>query len=141
MLTQSLIDDHRDCDEHLLRSENLLASGDRESAATAWSRFRRALEHHLHSEARVLFVEFEQATGESQGPTAIMRMEHDQMRTMVEQMQQAVDGAEDEAFLDLTETLHLLIQQHNMKEEQMLYPMMEQVLGERAEALIDEHFN
>ncbi len=35
-------------------------------------------------------------------------------------------------FLDLSETLMVLIQQHNMKEEQILYPMADNAIPDSA---------
>jgi len=41
-------------------------------------------------------------------------------------------------FLGLAETLMLLMQQHNMKEEQVLYRMMDQVYGEEVNDLLKQ---
>ena len=48
------------------------------------------------------------------------------MRILVEQVSAALSARDQPAFLGLAETLMLLIQQHNMKEEQILYPMMDE---------------
>jgi hemerythrin-like domain-containing protein len=81
-------------------------------------------------EEEVLFPAFEQATGMTDGgPTFVMRSEHDQMRGLLEQMETAADGGDRDELIDLGDTLLMLIQQHNQKEEQMLYPLAEQALG------------
>jgi iron-sulfur cluster repair protein YtfE (RIC family) len=41
----------------------------------------------------------------------------------------AVANADHDRYLGLSETLNMLMQQHNLKEENMLYPMSDQVLG------------
>ena len=41
-----------------------------------------------------------------------------------------------DGYLGLSETLMVLTQQHNMKEEQMLYHMMDQTFGAEATALL-----
>ena len=40
------------------------------------------------------------------------------------------EHADQPAFEDLAETLLILMQQHNIKEESILYPMCEQLIGE-----------
>ena len=49
------------------------------------------------------------------------------MRTMVEQIRTALSARDMQEFLGLAETLMLLIQQHNMKEEQILFPMVREL--------------
>lgn len=73
-----------------------------------------------------MFPAFEAATGMTQGPTQVMRMEHRQMRGLMAQMQQAWAERDGEAFAGAAETLLILMQQHNMKEENILYPMCDQ---------------
>lgn len=138
MLTAQMTDDHRHCDELFAEAEAAAHEGDAAKAAEVFSAFAEAMEAHLGAEETVLFPEFEAATGMSHGgPTAVMRMEHEQMRAMLSRMQSALAGGDLDEFLGLGETLNVLIQQHNMKEEQMLYPMCDRALGERAAALCE----
>jgi hemerythrin-like domain-containing protein len=80
-------------------------------------------------EEQVMFPAFEQQTGMMGGPTAMMRMEHEQMRNVVEQMKKDLDEKNKNHFFGLSESLMMIIQQHNMKEEQMLYAMADNHLG------------
>jgi hemerythrin-like domain-containing protein len=66
----------------------------------------------------------------SGGPTQIMRMEHEQMRHVIAQMEQDTVSGSFDHFLGLAETFMILVQQHNMKEEQILYNMADQILGD-----------
>lgn len=132
MLTEALMGEHRDCDELFASAESHAADGDAPAAQAAWREFRQALERHIALEEETLFPELEEATGMSDGPTAVMRMEHEQMLAQMERMHSALEDGDLDGFLDLGETLNILIQQHNMKEEQMLYPMCDQTLGSRA---------
>ena len=121
--------DHRSCDELWTRVE---AAGEEgaESIAAAWRRFDRSLRSHLAMEEEVLFPAFEAATGMTDsGPTFVMRMEHDQMRGLLDQMGAALERGDPQALLDQGDTLLMLIQQHNQKEEGMLYPMSERALA------------
>ncbi len=120
--------DHRHCDDSYAVAEENVAAGRWDEAGQSWTVFRNVLETHLNREEGVLFPAFEAQTGNTQGPTAVMRMEHEQMRSLVSEMDEAVVARDADSFLGLAETLMILIQQHNMKEEQILYPMSEQVL-------------
>ena len=74
----------------------------------------------------------EEATGMyMSGPTSVMRMEHGQMRGLFEDIEAALEAKDTSACAGLLETLLILMQQHNMKEEQMLYPMADRNLQER----------
>ena len=59
------------------------------------------------------------------------------MRSIVSEMNDAFSARDADTFLGLAETLMILTQQHNMKEEQILYPMSDQVLSE-PDALIGQ---
>lgn len=127
-------DDHRACDAAWTEVERLVDAGDPDGPA-AFHRFAAAMERHFRMEEDVLFPAFEAATGMSGGPTAVMRMEHEQMRGLLRQMASAAD-ADPEALLDQGDTLLMLVQQHNVKEEGMLYPMCDVRLGGHEDELL-----
>ena len=131
-----LTQDHRDIDEFFTSMENQ-ANDDIKSAKDAYVKFAFELEKHLQMEEKVMFLEFENATGMTQGPTQMMRMEHNQMRELVAQMQNALNAEDKNMFFSISETLMMLMQQHNMKEEQMLYPMAEQHLNPQSDRIMD----
>lgn len=129
--------EHRQCDEAFARAEDAVASGDWAAAQAAFEAFHGAMQRHFALEEEKLFPAFEEATGMSgAGPTQTMRIEHEQMRRLFEEMKQAALARESAQYLGLSETLLLLMQQHNIKEESMMYPMLEQALGSRAGELI-----
>jgi hemerythrin-like domain-containing protein len=72
------------------------------------------------------------------GPTAMMRMEHQQMRGLLDQIGAAMDAGDTEEAMDIGDTLLMLIQQHNVKEEGMLYPMAENMLAGEWAALAEQ---
>ena len=123
-------DDHRECDELWAAVEGAVTSADKAKAAAAWPVFSQRLLKHLKMEEEVLFPAFEAATGMKGGPTAVMRNEHTQMRGVLAEMERRVASGDLDGLLDQGDTLLMLIQQHNAKEEGMLYPMAEQVLGQ-----------
>ena len=132
-----MTDDHRACDERLADVETQVGAGRWPAAQAAWRDFERAIRCHFAREEELLFPAFERATGQAGGPTMVMRMEHDQMRALFAQLETALGGADRDRFLGLSETLMVLMQQHNMKEEQILYPMSERVVA-GAERLLDQ---
>jgi hemerythrin-like domain-containing protein len=137
MLTDFLTADHRRCDALFANAENAANDGDRNAARAAYAEFEAAMAQHLSIEESVLFPEFDARSGTVGGPTAVMRMEHEQMQAMMAQMRHALESGELDDFLGFAETLNILIQQHNMKEEQVLYPICDRVLADYAEALLE----
>ena len=84
----------------------------------------------------MLFPAFEDATGMRMGPTQVMRMEHEQMRAMMNAAAAALAGGDREGFLGQVDSLLITMQQHNMKEENVLYPMCDQHLAIEASGLV-----
>ena len=74
---------HRECDEFFIQAENAIADNNWLLAKQAFSQFSAELTIHFQAEEDILFPEFEQATGITQGPTQVMRGEHQQMRALV----------------------------------------------------------
>ena len=129
-------EDHRACDDLFASAEAAAAKKDWGSARDLFDRFQASMAHHLAMEEQVLFPAFETRTRNSTGPTQVMRSEHEQMRGLMQEMASAAAGSDRDRFLGLSETFNMLMQQHNLKEENMLYPMSDQVLaGERDELI------
>jgi len=129
--------DHRDCDEVFSQMEEAVANNS-DDAIAKFEAFYDDLTNHFKMEEMVLFPQFEQKTGMTQGPTQVMVMEHEQMRGLLSQMVEAIGAKDNDKFFGLSETLMILMQQHNMKEEQMLYTMIQQHLGGDADHLITQ---
>ncbi len=128
--------DHRVCDDLFASAESAVAQKNWDSAQTLFDRFQATMNRHLSREETVLFPAFETRIGNSRGPTEVMRSEHAQMRDLMQGMADAIAANDQNVCLGLSETLNMLMQQHNMKEENMLYPMSDQVLGSDCDDLI-----
>ncbi|MCK9472583.1 hemerythrin domain-containing protein [Sulfurimonas sp.] len=128
--------DHGHCDELFASMEDAVTK-DIGSAKASYEEFAKRTERHFQMEERIMFLEFEQKTGMTQGPTAMMRHEHTQMRNLISDMGKAIDAKDKDKFFGISETLMILMQQHNMKEEQMLYIMAQQHLSAESERIID----
>jgi hemerythrin-like domain-containing protein len=120
--TSFLSQDHQDCDARWAEVEAAAGQGDPALARARFDLFHAAMERHFSFEEKTLFPAFEEATGMRGGPTHVMRHEHAQMRQVLSAMSEAFAGGDVETALDQGDTLMMLIQQHNLKEERMLYP-------------------
>ena len=134
-IKEFLSTDHSRCDEIFANMEEK-AGESLAAARELCEEFKNETERHFQMEERVMFLEFEAKTGMTQGPTAMMRQEHIQMRTLMSQMLEAIDADNKDKFFGLSETLMILLQQHNMKEEQMLYPMAQQHLAAESDRIV-----
>lgn len=131
-----LTDDHRHCDELFAAMEQKASAGTLADARDDYKQFAESTEHHFQMEERVMFPEFEQKTGMTMGPTQVMRHEHQQMRSILKQMEEAIAADNRDKFFGLCETMMIMLQQHNMKEEQMLYSMAQQHLAAESDRIV-----
>ena len=128
-ISETLGEEHRRCDDLFTAAEGAVDAGAWEEAAARLAAFREALEAHLTLEEERLFPALEAAEPHAQGPTAVMRQEHRHMRALAEELGQALAARDRERYLGAAETLLVLMQQHNAKEEHVLYPMSDRLLG------------
>lgn len=128
--------DHKRCDDLYLEAEKAATEGNWNTTRQAYQEFCQSMEQHFSMEEEVLFPDFEQAQGTAMGPTQVMRHEHEQMRNLMASTQKALDTENKDEFLGEAETLLMLMQQHNNKEQMMLYPMTDQVLAPENEQVI-----
>ncbi len=121
--------DHDRLDELFQRFQALKRTKFAEAVAR-FKEFSDGLLQHIAWEEQILFPAFEQRTGlHSGGPTAVMRMEHRQIQSLLglisaelQQGNPATDAAEAE--------LRSVLAAHNLKEEHILYPAIDQTLSE-----------
>ena len=125
---------HRECDHFLAEAEEAAEKGDFDTALERYLAFKNETLKHFDMEEEYLFPMFEQKTGMTQGPTQVMRMEHAQAKSLFEKMDEAYNAKDKERIFGLGESMNILLQQHNAKEEQMLYTMIQQhFMGENDE--------
>lgn len=136
-ISQFLTEDHHRCDELYAQAEASVNAARWDTAGDGFVRFRAALLRHFTMEEETLFPAFEAANGHVFGPTAVMRLEHAQMRDLLNGMARAVDDRDRQAYLGIAETLLVLMQQHNFKEERVLYPMTDSAFGAGTDALLE----
>ena len=137
-ISELMTKDHRHCDDLLAAAEQAVANADWELAQKAFLRFRDGLLDHFDAEESILFPAFESCTGMYRGPTQVMRGEHVQMRQLLIAAETALAEHIADDYNGNAETLLIMMQQHNVKEENILYPMCDQQLAAQLDALLPE---
>ncbi|MBI4213409.1 MAG: hemerythrin domain-containing protein [Chloroflexi bacterium] len=86
------------------------------------------LHRHIFLEEEILFPELE-ARGVV-GPTAVMVQEHGQICDFLERIAMLIrDGAPPDRIQQVFDALRSLLEEHNAKEEQVLYPAADHLLN------------
>ena len=135
-ITEYMSADHQRCDNLFADAEAAATQDDLAATVAGFNAFHQAMIHHLTMEENIMFPAIEEATGMyMSGPTHVMRMEHGQMRGLFEDIEAALKEEDTQACAGLLDTLLVLMQQHNMKEEQMLYPMADRNLQDSEKIL------
>jgi len=118
--------DHDRLDE-LFKTFQKMKRSDFVKAKEAFKEFKFGLQRHIVWEEDVLFPLWEEKTGMSEGgPTFVMRAEHRQIGQQLEAIHDKV--AEQNPDSDQEEQMLLeLLGSHNMKEERVLYPAIDQL--------------
>jgi len=114
----------------LFQSFQALKRSDAAKAKAAFKEFKFGLQRHIVWEEELLFPLWEEKTGLSDGgPTFVMRHEHRRIGEQLEAIHRKV--AEENPDSDQEEqALTALLASHNLKEERVLYPSLDQVTTE-----------
>jgi len=134
-IAELMTQDHRDCDQSFARAETHASRKEWDAAAQALNVFTTELNAHFDAEEEQIFPRFEAVTGMTGGPTQIMRGEHEDMRAIFARLQDAIGRKDADDFAGEAETLLIMMQQHNMKEENILYPMCDANLAAERDKL------
>jgi len=135
-ISTALIRDHRGCDSLIAAAEEAVEKCHWDEAGSLFSDFVASMERHLGKEEEVLFPALERKMGTGMGPVQVMRKEHEDMRRLFREIREDISRQQAEHCLGLSDTLLMLMQQHNLKEESILYPMADQMLaGEQSEMI------
>lgn len=96
-------------------------------ARTAAALLQAALATHAHLEDELLFARLEERLGTQAGPLAVMRLEHDEIEGVLGRLVETEGVIEAKA---LAGRLGELARAHFAKEEQVLFPLAGEILGE-----------
>lgn len=114
---------------------------DPDKARDAFYQFKAGLERHIVWEEELLFPLWERKTGMTHsGPTVVMRAEHRQIHQLLDRIQaaaEATSAAGEEAERALVD----ILTSHNMKEERVLYPAIDQAISDEELAAVFRRLN
>jgi regulator of cell morphogenesis and NO signaling len=112
----------------LFQSFQALKRHDFPKAKEAFKEFKFGLQRHIVWEEDLLFPLWEEKTGMSEGgPTFVMRNEHRQIGEQLEAIHRKVADQNPDSDHEEQALLNILAS-HNMKEERVLYPSIDQVM-------------
>jgi iron-sulfur cluster repair protein YtfE (RIC family) len=131
-----MANDHQRCDALFAHVEACIERREWTQADLSLLSFSEALASHLTREETVLFPAFEQATGSHVGPTGMLRLEHKYIRAIVSRVIEAVERRDANDFFGHASILRIMLQQHNVKEETILYVMIDRILADQREQII-----
>jgi iron-sulfur cluster repair protein YtfE (RIC family) len=135
-IAEFMSSDHRACDEAFAISEQATLGNNWVKAEKSFNDFRVNMTKHFRMEEDKLFPTLISAGGPA-GPVHVMCMEHAQMNSLIDQMEGALIQRDAQRYGGISETLLIVMQQHNLKEEQMLYPIADHFLATQLEKMID----
>jgi regulator of cell morphogenesis and NO signaling len=119
--------DHRRLDD-LMRTFQSEKRRDFSKAKDAFREFLFGLRRHIVWEEDILFSSFEKRSGiGSGGPTAVMRAEHRLINDALDELHEKVRRADPECDAEVRKLTELL-SVHNLKEENILYPMFDEAV-------------
>lgn len=124
LITDFFEQDHQRLDQ--IFADFQQSKQDNERAIALFGQFKTGLMQHIEWEEQLLFPSVEKAAGfpPHAGPTAVMRMEHTQIKDCLSLIEKQLKQAGDTTPIE-TQLLAIL-SSHNMKEENVLYPMSDE---------------
>ena len=120
--------DHQRLDAIIAAVERLADGGSFADARARFGELTCGLGWHIDVEEQVLFPFFEAKTGMTRGPTAVMRVEHKDIRERMDRVTAALETRALGPMRDALGELTTLLASHNLKEERMLYPMTDRAI-------------
>lgn len=128
-VTLYLQSDHERLDAIVPEVVRLANGGSFVEARRRFGEFVCGLGWHIDVEEQVVFPAFEEMTGMTRGPTAVMRNEHVGIRERMQRVTAALEAGDAPSTIATLGELTAALGAHNAKEEQVLYPMTDRALG------------
>lgn len=121
--------DHDRLDD-VFKTFKQLKNEDISKATRFFEDFKQGLEQHIIWEEEILFPVFETKTGmRQQGPTIVMKNEHEQIKGYLKSIYQKIKEGNTDTD-ELEEAMFKLLKNHNGKEENVLYPSIDDMLDQ-----------
>jgi uncharacterized protein (DUF2249 family)/hemerythrin-like domain-containing protein len=130
-VTEFFQSDHRRLDSIYGRFSEDVREKRWEEAVEKFRAFRFGLKRHIRIEEDILFPVFEEKTGMREGgPTFVMRGEHKEIQELLDEVLASTEGKNPEGVFRAATFLLQMLADHNMKEENILYPESDAFLTE-----------
>lgn len=114
----------------LFKQFQILKRQDMIKAKQFFHDFKIGLQRHIVWEEEILFPVFENATGMTEsGPTAVMRMEHREIKGFLDKIHEHVAKASPETD-EFENGMLDVLKPHNDKEESILYPWIDDAVDD-----------
>jgi iron-sulfur cluster repair protein YtfE (RIC family) len=135
-VSKILTEHHHQLDGRLAEAKRTMVRGDFAAAREFFLDFACGLSTHIRIEERLLFPRIERARGTTEVPAKVMRAEHRGIEALLgEIVSQLANRFSAAASLVALEQLVLT---HKLKEERMLYPLVDEIIADTLPAVTDE---
>lgn len=128
--------DHSHCDELLLQAELNMEKHRWELGLVMFRKFKQTLVRHLTVEETALFPALAEVMSASVPSINAMRVEHQKIMQVLRELDSAVGERDMDQFVGRAKALNLILQQHNCREEHMLYSISGQIPAAKKEQII-----
>lgn len=128
--------DHQLCDTLFMQTQASIDRHDWAEGAAGFRRFDNVLRQHIRMEEKVLFPAFLRSMRQADIPISMLHVEHLRIQALLDRMSGALQRLDAVNFFLHAETMTMLLEQHHMKEEEMLYPLLDKILLDRRQAII-----
>jgi hemerythrin-like domain-containing protein len=129
--------DHRECDEMFSKFEEALERSSAQEIEALYEEMRDRFFNHFKMEEEVVFKEFLESAGSGCNPIPVMISEHENMRSLISRIGESIKSGNKDMIYSLLDTLMIVVQQHNMKEENVMYNLLDQSITDKDRAISD----
>lgn len=135
----SLLDIHKALKELFLQHQEALLDGDLTRAGKRLDEFEGRLLHHIREEEELLLPVYKRAGAIPGGPPALFTGEHKRMQELLAGFKQVLSSLEQSPdgrkrgilwLLDRQATFKNLMEHHDLREANILYPALDRVTSE-----------
>ena len=128
--------EHVRCDQLFAKVETCIGQREWETASGEFCIFEDVMARHIAMEEDILFPAFMDAVHSASAPLTMLRIEHQRLKAIFKLFYNSLQNRDLRGFTLHADSYVLLIQQHSVKEEQMLYPLLDRILAERREHIL-----
>jgi uncharacterized protein (DUF2249 family) len=129
-VTDCLGADHQRLDAIFSGVREMITAQEFPGATLKFAEFVCGLTRHIAAEEEILFPLFESRIPMTKGPTSVMRDEHKHIQRGMDSVLNALCNRDEASSGTTLAALGAILSMHNQKEEQILYPMIDDMAGD-----------